>query len=400
MKKYLAILVLFASFITACTSPSGLTSKNYEDDIYYSSKDAVADKEKARVAAAKARAKAEADRLAAEQAQQSSNDDYYSSKKQADVVQEEPFDADDYYDYEYATRLRRFHNNCGSYGYYDNYYTNSYWYSGNPYNYGTSVYMGYNFWGPSYVAYNYYPSYSWFSNYGWGYDPWYNPYGYYNPYAYNQFGFGYNPYMNGYYNGFNNGYYNGFYDNNYFNSYDNNSYYYGPRQTLSSNSRSTSQPSLASRYVNAIEKETAKPFEATMGRDNNPYAVSTTVTDYMSKPNKPTSTPNPGFKPVNPSSNTEKSDGYTRPENTNAKDDYYSKPTDSKQINSGDTKPSKPTYQNDKPRDNDSQNKPQQPVFDQPKPRTEQPKFEPRSTPSPSVPRNNSPSSAPQPRKR
>ena len=30
----------------------------------------------------------------------------------------------DYYDDQYAVRIRRFHNYCPSYGYYDNYYTN------------------------------------------------------------------------------------------------------------------------------------------------------------------------------------------------------------------------------------------------------------------------------------
>ena len=76
------------------------------------------------------------------------------------------FDYDDYYDYEYATRMRRFYHPASSYGYYDNYYTNSYWYSGNPFHWGLSVYLGYLWWGSSYYSYNYYPQSYCYS--GWG----------------------------------------------------------------------------------------------------------------------------------------------------------------------------------------------------------------------------------------
>jgi hypothetical protein len=163
--------------------------------------------------------------------------------------------------------------------------------------------MGYNFWGPTYYTYSYYPNYYYYSSMGWGYDPWYRPYGYgpYGYYGYNNYwNYGYNPYAfgygNGYYNGYNqgywNGYYNGYYNgmygnNNYFNSYDHNSYYYGPRKNMSANSSVTSQPTtLAQRYVQSVEKETGKPFEATMGRDNNPYtvAVSPAVNENYTKP--------------------------------------------------------------------------------------------------------------------
>ncbi len=411
MKKYLAVLILFVLVLSACNTPNGLATKTYEDDIYYSSKDAAADKEKARITAELA--KQEADRKAAEQAK--ADEDYYNSKKQVTVVEEEPFDPDDYYDYEYATRLRRFHNNCGSYGYYDNYYTNSYWYTGNPYNYGTSVYMGYSWWGPTYMTYNYNPSFYWYSSYGWGYDPWYNPYGY-NPYwGYDPYGYyGYNPYWNGYNNGYwagyYNGYNNGYFNNYYFNSYDNNSYYYGPRKTTGSNTRATSQPSLASRYMNAVEKETAKPFEETKGRNDNPYALQTTVNDYMSKPQAVKETPNPGYRPVNPNYTPANSDAKERPQSNTSKDDYYSKP-DTYTKPDQNTKDQKPVYQNnyDKPRNDDNQSKPQkpqydQPKYDQPKPRVEQPKFESpnynnSSSPAPRSGGSNN-SSSPQPRRR
>ncbi|MDQ3047252.1 MAG: hypothetical protein M3R27_06865, partial [Bacteroidota bacterium] len=295
---------------------------------------------------------------------------------------------------EYAVRLRRFHSSSPAYGYYDNYYTNTYWYTGNPYNYGTSVYMGYNFWGPSYAVYSYNPSFYWYSSWGWGYDPWYNPYSYnpYNPYGY----YGYNPYMNGYYNGYNQGYWDGYHNgygcgnNNYFNSYDNNSYYYGPRRTTGSNGRDNNQP-LASRYVSAIETETQKPFEQTMGRDNNPHMLNTTVSDYYTtKPNKN----NPAGQPIYIN------DGPV--DNGNNGNNGINKPTDSRD---------KPVYNNNnnseknQPNPNTKENKPvyrEKPVYNE-KPAYNTPKDNRKDNNKPSYeskprndsPKQNNPSSAP-----
>ncbi len=189
--------------------------------------------------------------------QKDANNPYYQDRE---------FSYDDYYDYEYATRLRRFNNPIDGLGYYDNYYTNSYWYNQNPYNYGISVYNGYGWWGNNYNYYSYNPSVYFYQNWGWGnnlgwgnngYNPYSslnNPYwlgfnqgynmGYFNgwngyPY-YNGFGYGY-PYY-GYgnpYGGFNNGW-------GYFNMYDNNSKYtYAPRSSHGgANSERTSNPGV------------------------------------------------------------------------------------------------------------------------------------------------------------
>ena len=48
--------------------------------------------------------------------------------------------SDDYYDYGYSARIRRYDNDWGNWGYYDNVYTNAYVYSGDPYQYGVSIY--------------------------------------------------------------------------------------------------------------------------------------------------------------------------------------------------------------------------------------------------------------------
>ncbi|MBR5784623.1 MAG: hypothetical protein IKY43_05595, partial [Bacteroidales bacterium] len=82
------------------------------------------------------------------------------------------YDESDYYDYAYTARIRRFDSPMIGIGYYDDYYTNMYWYTYNPSNWGVSIYLGYNWWYPSWCWYYrpYYYSY-------WGYyDPFWNPY--------------------------------------------------------------------------------------------------------------------------------------------------------------------------------------------------------------------------------
>ena len=120
----------------------------------------------------------------------------------------------DYYDYEYSSRVKRFYTDVNlGVGYYDGWYTNAYYYDYNPWSWGVSIYLGYSFWSPVYVPYyNYcYTPYTYYA-----YNPWYSPYngcgGYY--------GCGGCGGCGGYY-GYSNPY--------YFNSYDSHSYYYGPR---------------------------------------------------------------------------------------------------------------------------------------------------------------------------
>ncbi len=130
------------------------------------------------------------------------------------------FNYDDYYDNAYAARVSRFQNPIYGTGYYDSYYTNQYSYTGNPSNYGNSIYNNY----PSsmYNSYNNYgmgnygmggynpygvnnmygsgygSSFSmgygsmYGSGYGMGYNPFAMNYGSYNPYGMS--GYGYNPY--------------------------------------------------------------------------------------------------------------------------------------------------------------------------------------------------------------
>lgn len=75
------------------------------------------------------------------------------------------FDEDDYYDYAYSARLRRFYHPVVYRDYYADYYTNLYWYTHDPLYWGTSIYLGYSWWYPSYYSALYW-------------DPFYNPYWY------------------------------------------------------------------------------------------------------------------------------------------------------------------------------------------------------------------------------
>ena len=56
------------------------------------------------------------------------------------------YDQDDYYDYAYSANIRRFYSPVVGYSYYDPFYTNLYWYDYNPVHWGTSIYLGYNWW--------------------------------------------------------------------------------------------------------------------------------------------------------------------------------------------------------------------------------------------------------------
>lgn len=218
------------------------------------------------------------------------------------------FDYDDYYDYEYSSRLRRFHSDeYLSSDYYSDYYTNVYWYTYDPFYYGTSIYLGYNWWYPSYSYYR--PG--WYM--GWRYDyfsfsfGWGGYYGWYRP-----------SYGWGYHNGYWNGYWDGYWDSHWhdchydycYNPYDRNTYsqsYYGRRVSgsqvssptvvrreasvgsvdgMASTGTGTSvgqvQPirrtnSFAERYENSLVSSSAPSKVSTTGGSGSGRRVSTTV---------------------------------------------------------------------------------------------------------------------------
>jgi len=252
MKKILVPIAFFTLIFSSCKTSQ---LESYQDDIYANPSE---EKKLAKLAAAEQAKKAAEEKQKQEEAALAQK-----AKDDANPYYKDPqYNSDDYYDYKYASKIRRFSNPINGAGYYNNYYTNSYMYNQNPAMYGSSIYSSYNYnmpsnqfnnysnglsimfgvgYGNSYGGYNpYYGSYNpYYSNnyYGYGYNMYggYNPYSYgYDPFAYNPYnpygcGMGYSPYGMGYNNGFSYGYNMG-----YYNAYDPNSSYssnasYGPR---------------------------------------------------------------------------------------------------------------------------------------------------------------------------
>jgi hypothetical protein len=231
--KYILIFATVLLVMSGCTTQYQAT--NY-DDVYYSSKNQPPSAKHPMVVKTPETDLSSYTRDVPSQSQQdqvasadvNGNPDslYYNEDQQHTTdnnsTLRDDYNNDDYYDYAYSARLRRFHNPYSYDNYYDDYYTNSYWYDSNPWNWGTSIYMGYNWWGPSF---------------SFGYNPWYmNPYnswGYGGSYGYG-YGYGMDYGYGSYWSGYNHGYWNGYYDGQYYNSYDGNSFYYGHRGSVGS----------------------------------------------------------------------------------------------------------------------------------------------------------------------
>ena len=255
--KTLVTLSAAIIFLGSCTSMQQTASTN-SDDVYASSKDKQVtqpvneNKSQPTTATAPEKKSTDPNQYTSQEERQPNSTAVEQDEKGNTYVTnkyyDSDFNSDDYYDYEYATRMRRFYHPVSNYGYYDNYYTNSYLYNGNPACWGLSVYLGYPWWGPSYYSYNYYPNYYYYSGWncggGWGYGGcgwgWNNGWGYNGGWCGNGWGYGSgygwgynngynNGYWDGYWNGYNDGSYNGMANNYYYNSYDNSGFYYGPR---------------------------------------------------------------------------------------------------------------------------------------------------------------------------
>lgn len=231
MKKAIIPIVSFLFLFSSCQT----TRQNIASDDVYA--DPIEEKKLA-LAKAEAQKKKEAEEKAAKEAE------FLAQKAKDDAnpyYQDPNYSEDDYYDYAYASRMRRFHNPIYGTGYYDNYYTNAYHYNYDPFCYGTSIYSTYNWWMPS-NQFGLYAGGGWGSPYcfnngfntGIGYNYWNSPYGYgYQPWGYNYWN---NPWSYGWNSPWGSPYnnpYNPYFGSNwgYFNSYDQNSNYtYVPRQ--------------------------------------------------------------------------------------------------------------------------------------------------------------------------
>ena len=227
MRSIIILLPAIALFMVSCSS-SYKASTPY-DDVYYSEKKSpeyteetlTVDSETDTYTSREVYNNSEFDPRFSEQ-----EDEYYYDSDEEVIYYDEEFEMEDYYDYTYAARIRRFHEPIPGYGYYDNYYTNSYFYNYNPYTYGSSIYLGYNWWYPYYG-----PSLSFGFGWGWPYYNWYYPSYYWGwPYYGGYCCCCYGPYF-----------YGNYWDGYYYNSYDYNSPYYGQRGSRGLNSNGTGQ---------------------------------------------------------------------------------------------------------------------------------------------------------------
>lgn len=234
---------------------------------------------------------------------QNSQDDVYYSKYESNVDSSQQrdksnwssqtdFNYDDYYDYSYTSRIRRFHS-INRWSYYDPYFTNIYYYDYDPLFWGNSIYLGYSWWSPVNTTT------VWFGNYNTWYRPHYRPWIYYNSWYWsNQSGWwNYNVYNWGFYNQyplFNNWYFSNCYNyNRPYNSYYNVNTitYYGPRRQQSStttnqnNNSNTSQIRPNTNYnSNTSSKTISKPTENEYIRTNGLSSKPKTETVY--RPNQ------------------------------------------------------------------------------------------------------------------
>ncbi len=165
--------------------------------------------------------------------------------------------SDDYYDYDYASRINRFNGSCYDCGYYSPIYTGIGY---SPYS-GFGMSMGYG-WGMPYSGFS--------MNFGWGmgypyyydpfyYDPWYS---WYSPYSY---------YGGSYWAGYNNGFWNGYYagGGGYYPSGDDytSGSYYGPRNSRSGSLISPGSDNRQSR-VGGLDEQGMNPTGNSSGRES------------------------------------------------------------------------------------------------------------------------------------
>lgn len=165
----------------------------------------------------------------------------------------------DYYDFAYASRIRRFHRPYASFGYYDPFFTNMYFYMPHPHFYGVSIYMGYGampFYYPGYFAFS-----PWYSHWYWNPFFWRRSFHPFHPFGYwgSSYWAGYHAgYFAGLHNPWGYGYW-GYY-NYHYNSYDGSNYHYGPRGSMGS----TVDRSSTGRYTGGTDSKDsfADRFEA------------------------------------------------------------------------------------------------------------------------------------------
>lgn len=317
--------------------------------------------------------------------------------------------ANDYYDYEYAARLRRFHSPYVGAGYYDDFYTNRYYYDNTPAYYASSIYGGNSIYDPypySGIALGYSSLIGWSAavsfGFGWGYTSYYPSYyygspfyySYYYPYRYHSYysPFGYSYYYgyhHGYHHGYHDGLHDGYYDNGHYRSTANRNFY-GPRGTSGSSSTyrtgSSVRPSRSSSNVEVekVANPSLRPSREVMQSGNTEIPSENTVRPEQenARPERP-STPEARPENTRPAGSQPH-----RPDNTNERKPRSVQENPGSPVRQNTSSPvNRPTYV--RPDRNNSYNR--QPV-NQPRvqPRSTRPSSSPRQQSRPSYNRNNS----------
>ena len=259
MKKIVTSVFVVLSALTACTVQN--QGQSY-DEVYYSPNDKAAIVQSGSPAVRKSTkevvVKTDSSNVVGSYiGNNPSNPQGYKSMKDSGAyVTDNNFNYDNYYDYSYASRIRRFGYSPFN-DYYNDFYTNRYWYDYNPGYFGSSIYSNWGLgMGMSYYMDPFSMSWGMYSPFNNFYDP-FSPYEYYSPFGYNSFGMGYNMgYYNGLYGlgygGYGNGIYS--YSPGYANTLDKNSaVYYGPKRDLSSsNGPIPSERTAFSQRYNAL----------------------------------------------------------------------------------------------------------------------------------------------------
>lgn len=213
MKTFVKLSGLLLVSLGACTT--GYQSAAVHDDIYYSQSTAqklAEEAPQANVQSVQIQAQDESRPAAAytdnyAEEKQQYQQDYQDYENQEDTLYYEEEDSqvtynnfyleNYYHDYYYSSRIRRFHHHHPSFGYYDPFYTNMYWYNYDPHYFGMSIYMGYDpFFSPGYYSWGYRPWGGAHYGYAWGYGSLYGGWG-------------------GNYYGYGGGYHHGYYDYGY-----------------------------------------------------------------------------------------------------------------------------------------------------------------------------------------
>jgi len=270
--KNLGILIISALILSACQTSYVATSAY--DDVYYTPKTAAGNNAQALNYGNNADAERFTQssdpevKYVESQDASTSNQAAYSaetlpapSNESTDEYYYVEEGADDYYDYDYASRINHFNGSYVDAGYYSPIYTGVGYY---PYS-GFGMSVGYGYGMP-------YAGFSMSFGYGMGYPYYYDPW-YYDPWYYPYYGYGYYPYYGyPYYGGsYWNGYYDGYYagSGGYYPSGDGyySGSYYGPRNSRSGSQISQGGESRDSRAA-GIDDQEKNTSSYSSGRDS------------------------------------------------------------------------------------------------------------------------------------